>query len=127
MNVPVKGQSYSSEYHKDSFLVRFSLLYFYVIYFILRSILILLVMPMTTAHCADSDIDKTISSPESCSARLFNWFQQNVMKANPDKCHLLLSTNQNKLTNINSNANYNSSSKKLLGITIETSLRLSWM
>ena len=84
-------------------------------------------MPMTTAHCADSDIDKTISSPESCSARLFNWFQQNVMKANPDECHLLLSTNQNKLTNINSNANYNSSSKKLLGITIETSLRLSWM
>ena len=45
------------------------------------------------------------------------------MKANPDKCHLLLSTNQNNLTNINSSAIHNSSSEKLLGITIDTNLK----
>ena len=45
------------------------------------------------------------------------------MKANPDKCHLLLSTNQNKLTKINSNVIHNSSSEKLLGITIHTKLK----
>ena len=41
---------------------------------------------------------------ESSSARLFNWFQQIAIKANPDKCHLLLSTS--KLANINSHFNY---------------------
>ena len=47
------------------------------------------------------------------------------MKANPNKCHLLLSTNQNKLVNINSNANHKSSSENLLGITIDTTLKFN--
>ena len=72
----------------------------------------------TTPCSADSSIDNTIVSLISYSAWLFNWFQQNAMKANPNKCHLLLSTNQNKLVNLNSNANHKSSSEKLLGITI---------
>ena len=101
-------------YHKDPFLVRFPL----------RSILMLLVMLMTTPHCADSNIENTISSLISSSARLFNWFQQNAMKPNLDKCLLLLSTNQNKLANTNSNAIHKSSSGKLLGITIDTNLKL---
>ena len=45
------------------------------------------------------------------------------MKTNPNKCYLLLSTNQNKLDNINSNANHNCSSEKLLGIIIGTNLK----
>ena len=48
MKVSVNGQSCFLEYDKDPFLVRFSLLYFYVIYFILRSILILLVKLVAT-------------------------------------------------------------------------------
>ena len=47
------------------------------------------------------------------------------MKANPNKCHLLLSTNQNKLVNLNTNANHKSSSEKLLGITIDTTLKFN--
>ena len=50
MKVSANGQSCFSEYHKDPFLVRFSLLYFNVIYFILMSILMLLGMLMTTPH-----------------------------------------------------------------------------
>ena len=45
------------------------------------------------------------------------------MKANPGKCHLLLSTIQNKCTNINNNAILSSSSEKLLRITIDTNLK----
>ena len=41
----------------------------------------------------------------------FIWFQQNVLQENPDNCHFLLSTNQDKLTNVNSNAMYDSSSE----------------
>ena len=74
-------------------------------------------------YSADSNTESMISNLESSSARLFNWFHQNAMTANPDKCHLLLSTNQNKFTNINSNAIFNSSSEKLLGITIDTNLK----
>ena len=45
------------------------------------------------------------------------------MKTNPGKCHLLLSTNQNKLVNINSNAIHNSPSEELHGTTIGTNLK----
>ena len=45
------------------------------------------------------------------------------MKANPNQLYLLLSTNQNKSADINRNAIHNSSSEKLLGIPIETSLK----
>ena len=46
------------------------------------------------------------------------WIQQSAVKANPDKCQLLLSTNQNKLANIQ-----NSLSEELLGISIGTNLK----
>ena len=75
-----------------------------------------------TLYSAYSNIENTISSLES-SAQLINSFQQNAMKANPDKCHLLFSTNQNKLGNINSSAIHNSSSEKLLGITIDINFK----
>ena len=75
-----------------------------------------------TPYSAYSNIENTISSLES-SAQLINWFQQNAMKANPDKCHLLFSTNQNKLGNINGSAIHNSSSEKLLGITIDINFK----
>ena len=36
-----------------------------------------------TPYRADSNIENTISSLESSSSQLFNWFQKNAMKANP--------------------------------------------
>ena len=32
--------------------------------------------------------ENVVSSLESCSASLFEWFLYNQMKANPEKCHL---------------------------------------
>ena len=46
-----------------------------------------------TTYSADSNIEDTFPSLESSSARLFNRFQQNAMKLNPGKCHVLFSTN----------------------------------
>ena len=46
------------------------------------------------------------------------------MKVNPNKCNLLLSINQNKLANINSNAIQSSTSEKLIGVTIDINLKL---
>ena len=41
------------------------------------------------------------------------------MKANPDKCHLLLSKNENFEANINENRIFNTRFEKLLGVTID--------
>ena len=38
--------------------------------------------------------EKVVSSLESCSASLFEWFSNNQMKANPEKCHLLMNVNR---------------------------------
>ena len=42
--------------------------------------------------CADN-IDEVIKSLEKDSEILFKWFNDNLMKINADKCHLLVSTN----------------------------------
>ena len=47
------------------------------------------------------------------------------MKANPDKCHLLLSKNEKLGININENSISNSRFEKLLGVTIDSQLNLN--
>ena len=37
------------------------------------------------------DIQTTINTLQDSSAKLFDWFSENSMKASADKCHLLLS------------------------------------
>ena len=44
--------------------------------------------------------------------RLFDWFSDNFLKANPDKCHLLI----NVASKIKNETIANSSNQKLLGI-----------
>ena len=46
-------------------------------------------MPYATAN----DIDRLIASLENLKP-LFTWFDNNLMKINADKCHLLLSSNE---------------------------------
>ena len=44
-----------------------------------------------TPYCASHDIQTTINTLQDASAKLFDWFSKSSMKANADKCHLLLS------------------------------------
>ena len=46
-----------------------------------------------TSYCVSRDIQTTINTLQDSSAKLFNWFSKNSLKANADKCHLLLSEN----------------------------------
>ena len=39
-------------------------------------------------------LENIMSSLESCSASLFEWFSNNQMKANTEKCNLLMLTGQ---------------------------------
>ena len=47
------------------------------------------------------------------------------MKANPDKCYLLLSKNENLEININENSMSNFKFEKLLGVTIDNQLHFN--
>ena len=66
-----------------------------------------------------------ITSLENAAEKLFEWFANNRMKANHDKCHLLIST----LTPISIKVkNYiikNSDNEKLLGVTVDTNLNFN--
>ena len=44
----------------------------------------------TTPYYCSTDIPIVISELQDVSTKVFNWFGNNHMKANPDKCHLLL-------------------------------------
>ena len=47
-----------------------------------------------TPYTSANNIDELIDSLEKASGNLFKWFKDNLFKGNPDKCHLLVSTNE---------------------------------
>ena len=54
---------------------------------------------------------------------VFTWFNSNGMKANADKCQLLLSTKEKLRANISNYTIMNSDKEKLLGVTIDNHLK----
>ena len=48
--------------------------------------------------------------------KLFHWFSNNFLKANPDKCHLLINPHENVALKIKNETINSNSTKKLLGI-----------
>ena len=53
---------------------------------------------------------------EENADNLFHWFSNNYLKANPDKCHLLVNTTGDVRISVRSETISNSSNQKLLGI-----------
>ena len=59
---------------------------------------------------------------ENTSVELFEWFSDNQMKANPDKCHFITSESKDLVINVENNQITNSKCEKLLGIKIDHKL-----
>ena len=55
---------------------------------------------------------------------MFKWFENNYMKANPGKSHILLSNKERGKVKINDVVLTSSVEEKLLGITIDSELKL---
>ena len=55
---------------------------------------------------------------------MFKCFNDNLFKGNPDKCHLIVSTNEKTKINIGEVSIENSDCEKLLGVTIDNKLTL---
>ena len=78
-----------------------------------------------TPYCIGKTPDEVIIQLEKCSKSIFEWFENNGMKANPDKCHLLLSKNENFEANINENRISNTRFEKLFGVTFDNQLNFN--
>ena len=78
-----------------------------------------------TPYCIDKTPEEVISQLEKSSKSIFEWFENNGMKANPDKCHLLLSNNENFEANINEKRISNTRFEKLLGVTFDNQLNFN--
>ena len=69
-----------------------------------------------TPYAYDLELDKVIESLEKNIDKLFHWFSDNFLKANPDKCHLLINTDENVALKIKNETITNSSNQKVLRI-----------
>ena len=75
-----------------------------------------------TQYVVADNIDGVIKSLEETSEILFKWFNDNLMRINADKCHLLVSTNNTVKIKIGNFDITNSKSEKLLGVKFDHKL-----
>ena len=71
-----------------------------------------------TPYVCSDNVDVTLEKLEEVGKVLFEWFSNNFLKANADKCHLILSTDELFSVNIDNEVIKNSNNKKLLGINL---------
>ena len=71
----------------------------------------------------DKNIGFLINNLENWSSILFKWLNDNYMKINTDKSHLLVSEYVRAMAKIDSNYNEFEKERRLLGITIDSKLK----
>ena len=62
------------------------------LFFILNDVGIVSYADDNTPYVIADDINGVIASLEKASKALFEWFENNLLKSNADKCHLLVSS-----------------------------------
>ena len=79
-----------------------------------------------TAYAYKKDVDAVREKLEEDSSNLIQWAYNNLMPANSDNCHLILSETDTSLSvNIGKYEIFNKNSVKLLGVTIDNKLALN--
>ena len=68
----------------------------------------------TTPYSYDLENENVIKLLEKNIDKLFDWFSDNFLKANLDKCHLLISTDENVTLIIKNGSISNNSNQKLI-------------
>ena len=76
-----------------------------------------------TPFVSGDRLDDVLDSLEKASPKLFDWFSNNQMKANPDKCHLLTIATTSIAIKVKDNEILNDESEKLQGLAIDNKLR----
>ena len=75
-----------------------------------------------TPFFVGDDLNDVILKLQNASKTLFKWFNDNQMKANPDKCHFICSSNVKTSIMIENEQISNSSCEKLLVVFFESKL-----
>ena len=75
-----------------------------------------------TPYNSGFNLDNVISNLEKSINSLLNWFRENYMKANADKCHLLVSSDESCTAKIEDFSIKNSTEKKLSGLKLDSNL-----
>ena len=81
----------------------------------------------TTFYACDMDLNSLIKRLEHDSFLVIEWFENNNMKLNQDKCHLLVSgyKNENVSANIENEKIWETNKQKLLGLDIDRNLNFN--
>ena len=66
---------------------------------------------MLTHRMCSENVDITLEKLEEVGKVLFEWFSNKFLKANPDKCHFILSTDEPFSINIDNEVIKNSTIK----------------
>ena len=75
-----------------------------------------------TSYVYSENFDFTLEKLEEVGKVLFEWFSNNFLKANTDKYHLILSTDEPFSINIDNEVIKNSNNKKLVGINLNNKM-----
>ena len=78
---------------------------------------------ITTPYSCATDISSLPLEVKASATKLFRWFKNNHLKANPGKSHILLSTSNLEIVSIVRIPLAASSHEKLLGVTIDSELK----
>ena len=92
------------------------------VFFVAESIDIASYADDTTPYVCLEDMDLIIEKLEVKANDNFQWFNENATEANANKCHLLITTNEERNISIGGEKIQNSYSEKLLGVTIYNKL-----
>ena len=77
----------------------------------------------TTIYTVKENKESVINALEASSLPLFTWFNNNFMKANSDKSHILLSCSEPSTALIDGSSIESNTKEILLGITIDRDLK----
>ena len=75
-----------------------------------------------TPYVVGNNIEDVIIKLQNVSLTLFQWFYDNQMKANPDKCHFICSTDDKVNITVENQKMCNSPCEKLLGVRFDSKL-----
>ena len=79
-------------------------------------------MDDNTPYIIAVNVDDLIASLEQPFNGLFQWFKNNLLQSNADKCHLLVSTNDRLSVNVDRFKINKNDTEKLLGVKFDRKL-----
>ena len=124
MAIIVPGKKSRLDFHKDLYSeLCFSIYFFCELFLFIKETSFASYPDDNTPYVTAENLGKLIKLLENDSIKLFQWFSDNQMKSNHDKCHLLVSGKNDVTMNASGFKIQNTECEKLLGIKADCGLK----